>query len=104
MTGCLAETDLRNLRANFLTGGGIEANKRILFPGIQLAHLNERDAFNVFSENSPLDLHCVCIAVKMDTVEGQSHIEQDEKVYGTLKCCFNVEKLMGTQIDLPNFE
>ena len=44
----------------------------LLFPGMSVAYLQEKDAFNVFSDEyrSRQNLYNVCFAIKMDTREG----------------------------------
>ena len=68
----------------------------ITFPGISLVYLNEQDALMKLREEhqSRSSLINVIFKVKLDLEKGMSDYKDPDKCHGTLKTCFDLDKVM----------
>ena len=68
----------------------------ILFPGISLVYQNESDCLSALRKEhqSRTALNNVVFKVLMDLEIGQPNYREPEKYFGSLKTCFNLERLM----------
>ena len=81
--------------------GNRHIDRRISFPGVTIAALNESVARErLFKEHkSRNSLKNVIFNVKLDTTTGMQ--TESQKNFGTLKTCFNLHRLMDFE---PEFE
>ena len=68
----------------------------ILFPGISLVYQNESDCLSALRKEhqSRTALNNVVFKVLMDVEIGQPNYREPDKYFGSLKTCFNLERLM----------
>ena len=78
-------------------GPHVQIDRRILFPGVTVANLNEEGAQCLFLEEhkSRNTLHNVIFTVKLDVDIGHQDIhDKKRKKHGTLRTCMDAYRLM----------
>ena len=85
--------------------GKEKIDRRVLFPGVTVVHLNEDDSQEVFQaeHKSRNTLHNITFKLKLDAEMGRhSAYSREKDMYGTLKTCMDLHKLMDGSPEYRN--